>query len=123
MEASVIQFYNRVLCKGTVYYSKAYSRPEVFDDTCVKLTDGSYAITEKFIKTSANATPYVIVRPIQPSVADGELAPLISTGAYYFFGPLKDVEAKMIDCKCACIKFTDRNYVCELPNRFERDKI
>jgi len=41
---------NRILYKGTVYYSKAYEKPTVFNDTCVRLSDDSFAITEKFFQ-------------------------------------------------------------------------
>ena len=113
--------YNRVMYKGTVYYCKAYTKPEVFDDTCVKLIDSSYALVEKFIRPQGNLSMYGIVRIIRVSQVDEKLAALITTGAYHFLGDLKVIDIKEILCKCACMQLDNGNFVCELPNDFERD--
>ena len=114
-----VQYYNRVIRKGIVYCSKSYCTGKVYDDSCVLLEDGSYAVIDKIVKSSANEL-LCLIKPIR--IAQGShIIPSIKTCCYDVFDAPRVVLFSDISRKCLFITFRDKSFVCHIPNFYERD--
>jgi len=124
--------YRRVVKDNVVFYSassmwknpKQPNRTNQFDDTCVSLSDNSFAVIENFVQIPDSTELFMFVKPIRVAT-EGHLAPHIFTCAADMFAPLKLVQCSTIFRKCARITFKNgsrtMNFVSPLPNMIEKD--
>jgi len=118
-----VKFFNRVVCndKSVVYYSAAYEKPKEFNDTCVSLIGGEYAVIQK-LSEMRPAELWAFVNPLRlcENYAD-YMAPHIKTCASQLYASLRLVPFTDIIEKVCLVTLDQRNYVCLLVNSYERN--
>lgn len=114
-----VKYYNRVVREGIVYACKSYSRAKVYDDSCVVLKNGSYAVIEKFVKSSTNEL-LCLCKPIR--IADGaDVIPSIKRCCYDVYDTPRVVSFSEVNRKCVFLSVQDKCFVIHIPNFYERD--
>lgn len=114
-----VKYYNRVIRGGIVYACKSYSRAKVYDDSCVHLTNDSYAVIDKFVKSSTNEL-LCLIKPIRIA-RNSDLIPSIKRCCYDVFDTPRVVSFSEISRKCLFISVRDKSFVSHIPNFYERD--
>jgi len=115
-------YFKRVVRKGALFYSRSYSKPQHFDDSCVTLDNGSYAIIDKIIKSSCEESAlFALVKPIRLS-DHGSPIPQIKCCAQDMYGDVIVVPFCSVKVKCVLVSVEGGStYVCDIPNFFERE--
>lgn len=115
-----VKVLNRVIRNGIKYLSKAYSKAKTTHDSCVILTNGSYAIIDKIVLNSQDSC-LCLIRHIRIAASEGLQVRNIKVCSFDVFGGLSVIPFKEIKEKCVFLSFDDKHFVCHIPNFYERD--
>lgn len=116
-ENNSVKFFHRVISNGLVFCSYSYSKDHLFNDSCVILTDGNYALVDKILLSSTDKLMCLIL----PIRIVGSVIPSIKRCAYDCFDLPKIVPFNTISKKCVLISFETKTFICDIPNSYERD--
>jgi len=114
----LLVYFNWVLRKRVWYYSRGYSKPTVYDDSCICLNDRTYAQIWKIVKLPNVDGLGVLIRPIRIA-AVSHFAPHIKSCSGDMFEPLKLIHFDDVKIKCALLKVETKSYVCYIANFYE----
>ncbi|KAJ1519617.1 hypothetical protein ONE63_004891 [Megalurothrips usitatus] len=112
-----VQFYHRVISQGLVFCSHSYSKNHIFNDSCIMLADGTYALLDKILLSLENELMCLII----PIRTVGFIIPSIKTCAQDCYDLPSIVPFSFVSKKCVLIALQTRTFICDLPNSFERD--
>jgi len=116
--------FNRAVMDKVVYYARVYTKPKLYDDTCVKLEDNTYGVIEKIVSIPGHDSLWAFIKLIRLSLLDGHWVTHIKNRASNTFDSLKLVKLISVSHKCIFIENlaeSGRSFICEIPNRYERD--
>lgn len=114
-----VVYYPRAIRSRIVHCSKSYSKTKVYDDSCVLLSNGTYATIDKIVKSNMDEL-LCVIRPIQTAEESG-IIKSVKKCAHNFYGTVCVVPFNNIVRKCMLVTFEDKGFVCHIPNLYERD--
>ncbi|KAJ1518944.1 hypothetical protein ONE63_011446 [Megalurothrips usitatus] len=114
-----VTYYNRVIRDGIVYCSKSYTKAKVYDDSCVQLENGHFVVIDKFVKCESDKL-LCLVKPLRIAPRM-DIINSIKRCVFDAFGPTEIVEFTSVKRKCFLVSYGMKNYVCLIPNFYERD--
>ena len=62
--------FNRAVKDNVVFYARVYTKPKLYDDTCVKLEDKTYGVIEKIIALPGYDNLWAFIKPLRLSRSD-----------------------------------------------------
>jgi len=125
----LLKIFNRAVKDGIIYHARRYSRQERFDDSCVKLLDGNFAVIDvtftnpSYASEGSNRGVWCLARKIRVSLQESELRfpPHIKEPCLDPFGPLQIFPFDIIQTKCVLMSCDSKVDVGEFPNNIEID--
>jgi len=113
-----VNTFNRILKDGNIYCCAVYSKPVVFNDTCVRLQDDSYAIIQKIFKVKETSELRFFTNIIRVASVEHP-APHIKICSQEMYEPLEIRKMCDVKTKCLLLNVDKVTYVCDFPNFFE----
>lgn len=114
--------YSRAVKDGILYHAERNSRQTVFNDTCVLLENGRYAVLELILKYSRDGSPWCVAKTLRiPQIVNHQLPPHIIQTCLCPFDSSEMYPFSFVKRKCLLLQCDGKYYVSEFPNTYEKD--
>ena len=115
-----LTYYDRVVRDKIVFYSKVYKRAKKFNNSCVQLENQNYAIAQKILRLPNQSELWTLITPIRLS-RNSHISPNIKTCAFDYQSSVELIPFKKVMRKCILINLSNDNFICDVPNFYERN--